>query len=134
MPAIQVKPKSCTGCRFCEIVCGFQHEQVCRPAGSWIRVQKDESQGTELPVVCRQCDNPRCAAVCGSGALYRDESSGLVGYDPGRCSGCGACIGACAWGAIWSDPGSGKVLKCDLCGGEPACVRYCPTQTLTYDR
>jgi len=24
------------------------------------------------------------------------------------------------------------VVKCDLCDGDPACVRYCPTQAITF--
>ncbi len=27
---------------------------------------------------------------------------------------------------------TGKVIKCDLCGGEPACARACPTDAITY--
>jgi Fe-S-cluster-containing hydrogenase component 2 len=27
---------------------------------------------------------------------------------------------------------SGKVQKCDLCGGDPACVTACPTGAITY--
>jgi len=27
---------------------------------------------------------------------------------------------------------TGKVQKCDLCGGEPACADACPTGAITY--
>ncbi|MCB1863435.1 MAG: (Fe-S)-binding protein, partial [Gammaproteobacteria bacterium] len=27
---------------------------------------------------------------------------------------------------------TGKVIKCDLCGGDPACAKACPTQAITY--
>jgi anaerobic carbon-monoxide dehydrogenase iron sulfur subunit len=27
---------------------------------------------------------------------------------------------------------TGKVQKCDLCGGEPACAEACPTAAITY--
>ncbi|NDA14992.1 MAG: (Fe-S)-binding protein, partial [Gammaproteobacteria bacterium] len=27
---------------------------------------------------------------------------------------------------------SGKVDKCDLCGGDPQCVKACPTDAITY--
>ena len=26
------------------------------------------------------------------------------------------------------------VTKCDLCGGDPACVRYCPVEAIKYVR
>jgi Fe-S-cluster-containing dehydrogenase component len=28
------------------------------------------------------------------------------------------------------DPEKKKALKCDLCGGNPACVQYCPSKVL----
>ena len=27
---------------------------------------------------------------------------------------------------------SGKVVKCDLCSGEPECAKVCPTAAITY--
>jgi len=27
---------------------------------------------------------------------------------------------------------TGKVIKCDLCGGDPACAKACPTEAITY--
>jgi len=33
---------------------------------------------------------------------------------------------------ITIDPDSKKALKCDLCGGEPACVPACPVNALEY--
>ena len=42
-----------------------------------------------------------------------------------KCIGCLACVDACPFGAIQINP-DGDVLKCDLCGGDPVCVKYCP--------
>ncbi|MEW5785371.1 MAG: 4Fe-4S binding protein [Bacillota bacterium] len=41
-----------------------------------------------------------------------------------KCTGCGACVAACPDGMINLDA-HGKADKCDLCEGEPLCVRYC---------
>ena len=38
---------------------------------------------------------------------------------------------ACPFHVIWFDEG-GKAWKCDLCGGEPACVRYCILEAIEY--
>jgi ferredoxin len=27
---------------------------------------------------------------------------------------------------------TGKVIKCDLCGGDPACAKACPTDAIVY--
>ena len=47
--------------------------------------------------------------------------------------GCRACVAACPFGAIRYWPEDNKILKCDLCGGDPACVRYCATKILSLE-
>lgn len=42
--------------------------------------------------------------------------------------------GRCGMGAVNTDPDTGFPLICDLCGGEPKCVEYCPRNALTYER
>ena len=42
------------------------------------------------------------------------------------------CMIACPFGAISVDPLSSKVVKCDLCVGEPACADFCPTNAIEY--
>jgi Fe-S-cluster-containing hydrogenase component 2 len=34
---------------------------------------------------------------------------------------------ACPFGTIFFDPPSGVAAKCDLCAGDPACAKACPT-------
>jgi Fe-S-cluster-containing hydrogenase component 2 len=53
-----------------------------------------------------------------------------VFIDAEKCNGCGLCAEHCYLGMIRMDRESGKALKCDLCGGDPACVRYCPVGAL----
>jgi Fe-S-cluster-containing hydrogenase component 2 len=40
------------------------------------------------------------------------------------------CVSACPVGAVVVDPEEGTASKCDLCGGEPQCVKYCPAGVL----
>jgi carbon-monoxide dehydrogenase iron sulfur subunit len=35
------------------------------------------------------------------------------------------CVTACIYGGIAIDPQTKKAIKCDLCGGDPACVKAC---------
>lgn len=64
--------------------------------------------------------------------MKRDPKTRAVVVDEERCTGCGFCAAACPWGVITLDPVTGKALKCDLCGGDPACVKECPENALRF--
>jgi len=83
---------------------------------------------------CRQCDEPLCVFSCLTGALRKDEASGIVEIDADRCVGCYTCLLACPYGGLAADAGRGTVVKCDLCNGAetPACVANCPNEALVY--
>ena len=131
---IDVTPELCIGCRLCEWACSFWHNKVNSPTKSRITVVRDEAGTLDIPVVCLQCDDPPCSAACPTGALRKDDVTGLVEYDPDRCVGCRMCVVACPFGAIAWDPDSRRILKCDLCGGDPQCVKVCPTEALKFVR
>ena len=38
---------------------------------------------------------------------------------------------ACPFGATFVNTDNGQVLKCDLCDGDPTCVKVCPTEAIT---
>ena len=42
------------------------------------------------------------------------------------------CIVACPFGAIMYDADRKRVIKCELCEGDPQCVRLCPTGALAF--
>ena len=71
--------------------------------------------------------------ACPTGALYEDPESHLVIHDPALCDGCGHCVEACPFDAIWIDERECVALKCDLCGGDPQCVKYCSPGALLFD-
>lgn len=117
----------CTGCRYCEAVCSMSHsrEGVCNPRKARIQIHSDPRNGVDTPVVCRQCASPACVKACPVGALHRDPSTGAILVDQLQCTGCLACLEACPFGAIGIDQDTGTVLVCDLCGGDPMCVKFC---------
>ncbi|MFZ5943038.1 MAG: 4Fe-4S dicluster domain-containing protein [Bacillota bacterium] len=131
MSYIKVNKHTCTGCRYCEVVCSFNKHKECEPSRSRIKIDKDEIQGTEKPVVCLQCSKPKCVAACIRGALYKDEKTGIILYIDDLCNQCQDCVKACPFKAIWFHENLNSIIKCDTCGGNPACVKYCPTKTLT---
>ncbi len=132
MKRIVVREALCSGCRACELACVARHEGRFGTATARIHVTKVEAQGVDRPHVCRLCRRAPCVAACPSGALYRDETTGAVLLHADDCIGCAACADACPFGMAALHPETGLALMCDLCGGEPACVRRCATGAITY--
>jgi anaerobic carbon-monoxide dehydrogenase iron sulfur subunit len=126
-----VEKERCTGCKLCEIVCSLTKEGASDPARSRIRV-REEGEGGFLPVVCQQCEEPACTFVCPVNAVWRNEATGEVLFDRERCVGCRACVSACPLLGSRFDPQQEKALRCDLCGGEPACTAFCASGALRY--
>ncbi len=124
--------EKCTGCRLCELVCSVRHEGVSNPARSRIRIVKWEWEGIYIPVTCHQCEDAPCITMCTTNARVQDEELGRTIVDYDRCIGCKTCMVVCPFGAIGFDPVSKKVLTCDLCDGDPQCVRFCTTGTVKY--
>jgi Fe-S-cluster-containing dehydrogenase component len=44
------------------------------------------------------------------------------------------CILACPFGAPSFDPIERVTMKCDLCGGDPECVKLCSSEALKFVR
>ncbi|MFH1434599.1 MAG: 4Fe-4S dicluster domain-containing protein [Pseudomonadota bacterium] len=127
-----INSDKCTGCRLCERVCSVQHEGVSNPARSRIHVIKWEGEGFYLPMVCQQCEEAVCVAVCPKGATKKRPDRPGVTIDYDLCIGCHMCVAACPFGGTSLDPVAEKVIKCDLCGGEPMCVSFCDAEAIEY--
>lgn len=133
MKILTVDVERCTGCRLCEAACSLRFDSRCRPSASRIAVVRFADSVRPRPSVCRHCADPPCAAVCPTEALVRDEATGAVLHLRSRCIGCFACAQACPFGAVGADPETGDPVKCDLCGGDPACVPACPQTALRFE-
>jgi Fe-S-cluster-containing hydrogenase component 2 len=127
-----IQPEKCTGCRTCELVCSFVKTGEFNPARSRISVFSFEKVGFSTPVVCQQCSNAACMQVCPVGAISRNEGTGAMVVDSGKCLRCKMCTIACPFGATIYDSVVDIIAKCDLCNGDPACVKFCPSGAITY--
>lgn len=121
----------CSGCRLCELICAFRHHNSGNARLARIKVVGLKN-GVKVPVVCQHCEDSPCAAACPAGALRREKDGGPVVVDQGRCIGCGTCVNVCPVGGISIEGAAGVAAKCDLCGGDPQCVKYCPSKVLKY--
>jgi len=133
---IQVYPEYCVGCERCEMVCSFHHEGESSITKSRVRVLHDPVKlAWDHPLLCIQCAEAPCIKACPTGALYRAQVkgqmttlsvvSGVVVVDANACTGCGDCITACPIHALYLDEEKQVIFKCDLCGDDPECVKWC---------
>ncbi len=129
---LMVNFEKCTGCRLCELVCSAKKEGVSNPTRSRLKIEKWEWEGLYVPMVCQQCEDAPCKAVCPVKAISRDEALGRLVVDYQLCIGCRACVAVCPFGAMNFDAVGKKVIKCDLCDGEPTCVSFCDVKAIDY--
>lgn len=119
----------CTGCRRCEAACAFFHTGRINPEMARLNVLHLYEIGVDGPVVCQQCDERYCM-VCLEDALSLGDHGEVV-CSPTLCTLCGACEKACPIGAVTQF--QGFVYLCDLCGGDPKCVKACTEQAIVFE-
>ena len=126
---IRLDVSACSGCRRCEVSCAFFHEERVSRRMSRIKVVKIEDKGIDVPVVCQQCQERYCTK-CPESAITVGDMGEIV-VDLERCTGCGVCEKQCPIGAI--EMFDEKPLVCDLCGGDPQCVRECVLGAIIFE-
>ena len=127
-------PERCSGCRICEMACSLTKEKECNPVKSRIKVLRAEREGLDIPIVCQHCSNPLCMMVCPVDAIKRDSDTGAVVIQSSICVGCRSCTLVCPHVAISLNPATGCMMNCDLCGGDPECVKWCEPEAIRFER
>jgi len=124
----------CIGCQSCAAACqaAFREES---------RIRYGEIGATAfLPMACRHCEEPLCAAACPFEVLTISGPDKLVVQSSFRCTGCGSCILACPWGVIDEQLLRNISQKCNQCADRetragrigPRCVAACATGALRF--
>ena len=119
----------CCGCRSCEAACraAFKGESRIRHG--------EVPQTAFLPLACKHCTDPLCAAACPVDAITRDEKTGLVTRAAYMCIGCQSCAYACPFGVIDAPLVRHISQKCNLCEDReegPRCVAACSSGALQF--
>lgn len=122
----------CDSCGECMVACEAARRLALPASGACITIFVLPDERAWFPLVCRQCQEAPCALTCPTGALSRDQDKPVIKLDRNRCVGCGMCLVSCPFGAIHLDSEVGKTAKCDLCGGDPACVKKCKAGALVF--
>lgn len=133
----------CIGCKGCVIACKMENEVALGanrnkvydvgPMGIFPNLEM-----YFLPVMCQQCQNPSCVAVCPTNACHRNEEDGVIMIDQDSCIACHACEKSCPYGAMTFNKERRVMDKCNMCaplrknGEKPACVKNCSGNALHY--
>lgn len=133
---LMTNPTTCVGCRTCEIVCSLSHDGICQPNIARIHTVYDPlhslSKLCAMPYACKQCNMADCYLACEYDALVLDKKTGARVIDPEKCQACGECFAACPWDMVVHNEAKDTYSKCDLCGGDPQCVKYCPADAIKF--
>ena len=136
----------CTGCKTCQVACKETYKLPVNnlyrkvynyQGGSW----KPTEAGHYVPegvfgyfvsLACNHCTNPACVANCPTGAMQKDEETGIVLVNAEDCIGCESCLTGCPYGVRQLNPKTNTIEKCTLCfqrkndeNWVPACVHNC---------
>lgn len=127
-----VNAKRCTGCRLCELACSYKHSSIFRPSVSRIKVKLFSKEGISIPIVCLQCKECYCIDACKSEAIHKNQQTGAIEISLPKCTGCKACLIACPFGGMSYDRDLNKAIVCDLCHGDPECIKYCFSKAIEF--
>jgi formate dehydrogenase iron-sulfur subunit len=106
----------------------FYEEEVAGHGLQWLIVKDG----------CLHCQDPGCLRACPAPGAVVQLANGIVDFQQEQCIGCGYCQTGCPFNVPRFSRADNKAYKCTLCsdrvavGLEPACIKTCPTQALSF--
>ncbi len=120
---IKIDPKKCSGCHLCEMVCSLFHSGAIHIGKSAIRIQKDDlDTSLNTPLLCRQCKEMKC--LDGEEGVSTQERKKFI-WSHNRAE-------RCPFDAL-TILGE-NAYHCDLCLGNPQCIKVCTPGALTLSK
>lgn len=134
MKYLYLYPERCTGCRECSLACSLSKFGECNPKKAAISVVRDEFERFEYPIACLQCDDALCLKFCPQNAYTKEQvgdgKATIIRWHKEKCIKCRFCATVCPYAAITVM--DNELVKCDLCNGDPKCVKVCSTNAIQY--
>ncbi len=148
----------CIGCKACQSAC-MEWNDLRAPVGTFtnsytnpadlddqtwclMRFHEAEIDGILRWLIlkdgCLHCSDPGCLRACPAPGAIVQHRNGIVDFDEQYCIGCGDCISGCPFNIPRLRKEDSRIYKCTLCsdrvavGLEPACIKACPTQALSF--
>jgi Fe-S-cluster-containing dehydrogenase component len=134
----------CTGCDECVKACASTHDGTPR----FVRTGPQFGP-LMFAHACMHCTDPVCMIGCPTGAIARNQETGVISINPNTCIGCKTCSESCPYDNIVmiqvrDNKGRAAVdkktqlpilqaSKCDLCQKlttGPSCQNACPHEAL----
>lgn len=109
-------------CSCCEEACAKRLGSL----GPVIKAENVHKVHTFKAITCFQCSEPLCMEACSAGAIVKGEEDGVVQVIREECIGCEACVPACPYENMFFDSEMQVAFKCQMCDGDPECVKACP--------
>ena len=122
---------ACIGCMLCQIACSYTKHNTINLSLSRIHIFSNLDNYKIKIDVCRQCKICKCISACKYGAFKRDNETGGVYINNESCQACYACVDACPFSAVSIDTKENLPIVCDLCNGDPQCIKICPSRAIT---
>ncbi len=125
MMKLAVKKSVCVGCMLCESACSIFHDGAVHLDSARVQISRGQALDHTYGInICRQCKICPPIDACPEQAICRDDVGAII-IDYATCvDGCSICVDTCHLDAVFQTPGA-KPAVCDLCGGEPQCVKMC---------
>ena len=120
---IKVDPQKCSGCHLCEMVCSLFHLSLINTEKSAIRIKKDDlDTSLNTPLLCRQCKEMKCLA---GEKVTKALEKRLFFWNQIRAE-------RCPFDAL--SVHDETAYHCDLCGGDPQCIKVCTPKAISIAR
>ena len=132
MGVLMIAPEHCTNCHSCELACSLFHEEEFNPDSCPSRGE-NLGRKTSLRRSCACSARKRAAWPYAPRARSRKTRRPAHVWSIDRSASSAECVSRFARSdGNFFDTRGHKILKCDLCGGDPQCATVCPSGAIVH--